>query len=189
VRKGFGLILMLGGLILLGMGGWQYYSIQKAEKQSLEEAKELLVENETKKEREMFKPKQNETIGILRIPKIDAELPIVEGTDEDDLKKGVGHYATTAFPGDKEQILLSGHRDTVFRRFGELKVGDTFIVELPYGTFTYEMRDSKIVPASDTSIIGSIKGEEVLNISTCYPFSFIGDAPDRFVIYAYPVDK
>jgi sortase A len=189
VRKWFGLVLMIGGLALLGMGGWQYYSTQQAEKESLQEAKEILVETETKQERSDFKPKQNETIGILRIPKIDAELPIVEGTNEDDLKKGVGHYASTAFPGDNEQILFSGHRDTVFRRFGELEVGDKFIVELPYGTFTYEMRDSKIVPANDTSIIGSINGEDVLNISTCYPFSFIGDAPDRYVVYAYPVDK
>src|SRR5699024_10734862 len=81
-----------------------------------------------------------------------------------------------------------GHRDTVFRRFGELEIGDRFIVEMPYGTYEYEMRESEIVGADDTSVIRPM-GEEVLTVSTCYPFSYIGNAPDRFVLYAYPVGE
>lgn len=68
-----------------------------------------------------FHPETGEASGILEIPEIDAELPIVEGTDADDLAKGVGHYKDSYYPGDHGQIVLSGHRDTVFRRTGELK--------------------------------------------------------------------
>ncbi|MGG4046153.1 MULTISPECIES: class D sortase [Paenibacillus] len=138
--------------------------------------------------RQQFKPRENDVIGLLEIPKIDAKLPIIEGTDEEMLDKGVGHYSSGVFPSDGEQILLSGHRDTVFRKFADLKIGDRFIVNMPYGTFEYEMKSSKIVDKDDTSVIRSM-GKEVLVLSTCYPFHYVGPAPDRYVIYAYPVTK
>lgn len=136
--------------------------------------------------REQFKPSNHDVIGLLEIPKIEAELPIIEGTDEEMLEQGVGHYSATVFPSDGEQILLSGHRDTVFRKFGDLAIGDRFIVKMPYGTYEYEIKHTKIVDKNDTSVIRSM-GREVLVVSTCYPFHFVGAAPDRYVVYAYPV--
>jgi sortase A len=138
--------------------------------------------------RQQFNPKENEVIGLLEIPKIDAELPIIEGTDEEMLDKGVGHYSASVFPTDGEQILLSGHRDTVFRKFADLEIGDHFIVKMPYGTFEYEIASTKIVDKDDTSVIRSM-GREVLVVSTCYPFRYVGSAPDRYVVYAYPVSN
>src|SRR5699024_5895493 len=116
-------------------------------------------------------------------------IPIIEGTDPDELKRGVGHMAQTAYPGENEQIVLSGHRDTVFRSLGDVEVGDIIKVQLPHGTFEYEMVDSIIVSADDTSVIKSTAPNEELVISTCYPFRFVGNAPDRYVIYAVPVGK
>lgn len=138
--------------------------------------------------RQQFHPVENDVIGLLEIPKIKAELPIIEGTDEEMLEKGVGHYSATVFPSDGEQILLSGHRDTVFRNFGDLDIGDRFIVKMPYGAFEYEIASTKIVDKDDTSVI-RLMGEEVLVVSTCYPFRYVGAAPDRYVVYAYPVGK
>lgn len=129
---------------------------------------------------------QGEVIGILEIPRLQAELPIVEGTSADQLRKGVGHYATTLLPGEGGQILLSGHRDTVFTRMGELKEGDQFIVRTRQGSYTYTFTRSKIVDADDTTVIRHSDREELV-LSTCYPFSFLGNAPDRYVIYAYPM--
>lgn len=133
-----------------------------------------------------YQPDDGEAFGVLEIPRLDRSIGIVEGTDADSLKRGVGHVASTVFPGQGEQIVLSGHRDTVFRDFGELEMGDTFVVQMPYGDYEYEIRDSEIVDRFDTSVIGSM-GEEVLVVSTCYPFEFYGFAPDRFVFYSYPV--
>jgi sortase A len=190
MRKVIAILLFVTGIVLVSISGWQLWDTKQKQSKSMKTAEKILeVSKEKKISREKFQPKKNETIGVLRIPKIDANLPIVEGTDPEDLKKGVGHYTSTVFPGDQDQILLSGHRDTVFRRFGELKQGDRFIVELPYGTFEYEMKDFKIVKADDTTIIRSTKPNEVLTLSTCYPFRYVGSAPDRYIIYAYPVQN
>ena len=102
------------------------------------------------------------------------------------LARGVGHYPTTALPGGNEQILLSGHRGTVFQRLGELQPGDRFIIEMGYGRYEYAMHRATIVAADDTTIIAP-QGEEVLTLSTCYPFGYIGSAPDRYIIYAHPI--
>ncbi|GER68555.1 hypothetical protein BpJC4_30260 [Weizmannia acidilactici] len=97
-----------------------------------------------------------ETIGILFIPKLNAELPIVEGTDENQLKKGVGHYKNSTLPNEQDQIVLSGHRDTVFRRVGKLEKGDVLIIKLQYGTFRYKIFKFQIIKANDRTIIHSI---------------------------------
>ena len=187
VKKFFSLLLIVTGSVLIIFASYQIY-VQKADtKKSLVEAEQLLTEkNGDKSKNKDVSYQKNEAIGILHIPKIDGKLPIIKGTDEEMLAKGVGHYESTALPGENEQILLSGHRDTVFRDFGDLEVGDRFTVEMAYGTFEYEMKEAEIVSADDTTVIRPT-GEEVLTLSTCYPFSYIGPAPDRYVIYAYPV--
>jgi sortase A len=164
--------------------------------QSLEEAKKaaepVLAKKETNRaalaqRKKEFHPKTGEASGILEIPKIDADLPIVEGTDADDLAKGVGHYKDSYYPDEHGQIVLSGHRDTVFRRTGELKKGDRLNVILSYGTFSYKIRHTKIVSRDDTSVITLQHEREELILTTCYPFSYIGNAPKRYIIYADPV--
>ncbi|BBP87118.1 hypothetical protein BsIDN1_07360 [Bacillus safensis] len=117
-----------------------------------------------------FAPQTGEAIGLLHIPKLKAELPIVEGTDADDLAKGVGHFHESYFPNEHGQIVLSGHRDTVFRRTGELVKGDQLIIELSYGRFVYVIEKTKIVKKDDQSIITLQQEKEELVLTTCYPF-------------------
>ncbi|AND38621.1 class D sortase [Cytobacillus oceanisediminis] len=183
-------ILIGGGLVLFSLQ--EMYAQEKKTKDSLAQAQEG-VQNEVNKESKSVllteQPidisfEQGEAIGILKIPRLKAELPIIEGTDEDELEKGVGHYSTTVLPGQPNQILLSGHRDTVFRRLGELEIGDIFEVSMPYGKFTYEITDSKIVDADDTTVIRSTAPNEILTVSTCYPFSYVGNAPSRYILNA-----
>lgn len=196
------------GFIIICFALFQIFSGEKAVKDTLEHAEKLVEQGqinkpnvETNIEEKNKKPQveasqlvqkktyeKNEIIGVLQVPKINEKFPIVEGTDDDDLKKGVGHYTGTALPREDEQIVLSGHRETVFRNFKHLEIGDTFIVKLSYGSFEYEIRDTEIVSADDRTVIRP-RGEEVLTVTTCYPFNFIGNAPDRFIFYAYPVDE
>ncbi|MBU5594098.1 class D sortase [Amphibacillus sp. MSJ-3] len=184
-------LLIIIGIVFLAIGSYEYINIQIGEKQARAEAEELLnaATNKDGDSKIEFDPAYGDTIGLLKIEKIDASIPIIEGTDPDELERGVGHMSQTAYPGDNDQILLSGHRDTVFTRLGEVELGDIITVELPYGTFKYEMVDSVIVSADDTSIIGSTAPDEELVISTCYPFGYIGSAPDRYVIYAIPIEE
>lgn len=186
------IVFIILGLGLLIYGGNELLQSHIKETQRLEEAK-AFVSEETKTVDEVvdyeYDFQHGETVGLLYIPKLDRELPIVEGTDPDDLEQGVGHYIDTGYPGDNRQILLSGHRDTVFRNFGELEHGDEFHIKMEHGTFIYEFIDNEIVDADDTTVIDFERQEEYLTISTCYPFSYVGSAPDRYVIYAYPKVK
>lgn len=177
---------------MISLGGYQYVKLQFAQKDSLAEAKKVIKKSQRKPaslQEEPFEPKQSDVVGILEIPRLKAKLPIVEGTDEDDLKKGVGHYKGTAYPLGNDQIVLSGHRDTVFRKMGELIIGDELIIQLPYGRFEYQIESTKIVSADDLTIIKPTAPNEVLTVTTCYPFSYVGDAPERYIITAKPINK
>ncbi|MCZ4247130.1 class D sortase [Bacillus amyloliquefaciens] len=190
------LLVIIIGVIITCYGSWKIVDSHMKTNQSLEEAKKaaepVLAKKETNRtalaqRKKEFHPKTGEASGILEIPAIDAELPIVEGTDADDLAKGVGHYKDSYYPDEHGQIVLSGHRDTVFRRTGELKKGDRLNVILSYGTFSYKIRHTKIVSRDDTSVITLQHEREELILTTCYPFSYIGNAPKRYIIYADPV--
>ncbi|WP_445492684.1 class D sortase [Niallia sp. 03133] len=187
MRKFIGFFILLIGVSLVVISGMGIWNQKREQSQSAEKANQMMEQTPIKKME--FKPQKSEVFGKLVIPNISVELPIIEGTDSEDLEKGVGHYSTSAFPGENDQILLSGHRDTVFRRFGEIKLGDHVMIELPYGKYEYEIKYTKIVHADDTTIIGFTVPNETLVLSTCYPFRYIGDAPDRFIVYAYPVKR
>lgn len=184
VTKILAIIIVISGLVVLGFGLWQLWDIKQQERISLEAAKELVQEDKPKVKKEEFLPETGEASGLLVIPKINAELAIVEGTDPDNLEKGVGHYKGSFYPEENGQIVLSGHRDTVFRNAGELGLGDLLTMKMPYGEYTYEIVGTKIVSADDTSIITLQNSEEELILTTCYPFSYVGDAPNRYIMYA-----
>lgn len=129
------------------------------------------------------RPKIGDEIGQLEIPKLKAALPIYHGSDEDELEKGVGHYAKSVLPGENDNTVLSGHRDTVFRRLGEIKVGDQFIIQTSAGKFTYKVRKTRIVDKNDRTIIVP-KPRATLTVTTCYPFNYIGSAPKRYILIA-----
>ncbi|WP_047984491.1 class D sortase [Ornithinibacillus californiensis] len=188
-------LIIISGFIFISFGVYQLFSTNHKQSLAITEAREIInlstlqqVETNTKARfPNDFSPDTGETVGILHIPKLEADLPIVEGTDPDELAKGVGHYKGTAYPLQKDQIVLSGHRETVFRRMGELELGDILTVRLSYGEFTYEIIDTYIVSADDRTVIKTTSPNEVLTLTTCYPFNFIGDAPDRYIITATPV--
>ncbi len=133
------------------------------------------------------RPKAKSNIGVLIIPKLHAILPIIEGTNPDELSKGVGHFAQSVLPGEADNSVLSGHRDTVFRNVGKLKIGDVFVVKTSAGTFTYKIVKTWIVDADDRTVIVSHKGKHILTVTTCYPFNWIGSAPKRYIMQSIMV--
>jgi sortase A len=126
-------------------------------------------------------PVEGDNIGSLTIPALKQKLPIYQGTEAKELKKGVGHFAQSVLPGEKDNCVLSGHRDTVFRHLGNLKIGDQLIVQTSAGTFTYEVNGTRIVHEYDKTVIVPTDNA-VLTMTTCYPFNAIGDAPDRYIV-------
>ncbi|MFD2627835.1 class D sortase [Oceanobacillus kapialis] len=194
-------LLLVGGLWLTVFNGWTFmkgYSLgggggqQEVSAESKDRSAETKAASSEKQVADAdaplypIRPKIGDEIGELSIPKLDAVLPIFHGTDEDELAKGVGHYADSVLPGEKDNAVLSGHRDTVFRKLGEVGVGDELIVTTSAGEFTYKVRKVRIVDADDRTVIVP-KPRATLTVSTCYPFDFIGAAPERYILEAYLV--
>jgi sortase A len=137
--------------------------------------------------RENFAPELGQAIGKIEIPSINLRLPIVAGSEQAQLKLGVGHIPETWFPGDGNQIFLTGHNDSAFTNIGKLKEGDIIKVSMPYGTFEYVFNYSEIGHESEVGRIGSMD-EETLVLMTCYPFFSLIPVEKRYFVYAVPVN-
>ncbi|WP_339318419.1 sortase [Paenibacillus sp. FSL R10-2734] len=126
---------------------------------------------------------EGEVIGEIRFPTLNKKAAILEGTESPELKKGAGHYIGSAGIGAAGNSVLAGHRDTVFRNLGELVAGDLIELESTDGTFIYEVTGSTIVDGNER---GAIKPSDkaILTLITCYPFSYVGSAPDRYLLSA-----
>lgn len=122
-------------------------------------------------------------LGKITIPALKQTLPIYQGTEDSQLKMGIGHYEKSVLPGVKDNSVLSGHRDSVFSQLGKLKVGELLTVETVAGKFTYKISGFRIVGANDRTVIVPTK-TAVLTLTTCYPFHYIGSAPKRFIVSA-----
>lgn len=128
-------------------------------------------------------PADGDHIGSLTIPALKLKLPIFQGTGVKDLEKGVGHFTQSVLPGVEDNCVLSGHRETVFKRIGKLKRGDQLIVQTSAGTFTYKVTGTRIVHANDKTVIVPTD-HAVLTLTTCYPFNTPGYFPDRYIVSA-----
>ncbi|MBZ9687002.1 class D sortase [Clostridium estertheticum] len=128
-------------------------------------------------------PTEGDNIGSLTIPALKRKLPIFQGTGSKELTKGVGHFLQSVLPGENDNCVLAGHRDTVFRQLGNLKIGDKLIVQTSAGVFTYEVSGTRIVHEDDKTVIVPTD-HAVLTVTTCYPFDAIGNAPDRYIVSA-----
>lgn len=128
-------------------------------------------------------PELGDTIGTLTIPALEMELPLLQGTEDEQLEEGVGHFVQSVLPGEPDNCVISAHRDTYFARLGELKIGDRLTVQSAAGTFTYTIKQIRIVDKDDRTVIVPTD-HAVLTVSTCYPFSYVGPAPDRYVLVA-----
>ncbi|MZQ99085.1 MAG: class D sortase [Acidaminobacter sp.] len=126
---------------------------------------------------------EGDFIGTLLIPALEQSFPIIHGTSDEHLKEGVGHYTQSVMPGAKDNCVLSGHRDTVFTDLGDLIVGDLLIIEMADRLLTYQINGTRIVDKEDRTVIVPTD-HAALTLTTCYPFVYIGNAPQRYVVTA-----
>jgi sortase A len=122
-------------------------------------------------------------LGILRIPTVHLEVPVLDGTDELALNRGVGHIPSTVLPGQDGNIGIAGHRDGFFRVLKD--VGPNAIIELESENRvdTYRVNQISIVTPHDVSVLQP-RAIPSLTLVTCYPFYFIGSAPKRYIVEA-----
>ncbi|MFY9911398.1 MAG: class D sortase [Candidatus Sulfotelmatobacter sp.] len=122
-------------------------------------------------------------LAVIRINRIHVEAPVLEGTDDISLNRGVGHIANTAFFGENGNVGIAGHRDGFFRGLKDVKVGDRIDLEETDGTETYIVGRLEVVSPDNVSALRS-SSKPALTLVTCYPFYYIGKAPQRFVVHA-----
>jgi sortase A len=129
---------------------------------------------------------RGEPIARIRVPKLDVNLVVVNGTDSGTLKKGPGRHLSSFMPGEGELAYVAGHRTTYgapFSHIDKLERGDPITVELPYATFEYAVTGRRIVDASYVQALKS-RGREELALQACWPRFF---ASQRIIVYATPV--
>jgi sortase A len=105
------------------------------------------------------------------------------GSDARTLRLAVGHIEGTAFPGESGNIGLAGHRDTFFRRLRDIQVNDEIRIVIPGETLIYKVEDTSVVEPRDTWVLNETS-TPVLTLVTCYPFTYVGSAPNRYIVRA-----
>ena len=127
-------------------------------------------------------------LGVLKIPSIELEVPLLEGSDDLTLNRGVGHIEGTTAPDEIGNVGIAGHRDGFFRGLKDIRLGDTMDLFTERGNSRYVVDEILIVPPENVSVLAP-RSKPALTLVTCYPFYFIGSAPLRYVVHASIVDS
>jgi sortase A len=122
-------------------------------------------------------------LAVLHISKIGLEVPLLDGTDSLTLNHAVGRISGTARPGERGNIGIAGHRDGFFRGLKDIAIGDRIELKVPERTVTYVVDEINIVRPTDVNVLRP-RSAPSLTLITCYPFYFIGSAPQRYVVHA-----
>lgn len=134
--------------------------------------------------RERGRSTQTDTpLAVLRIPKLYLTVPLVDGTDALTLNHAVGRITGTAWPGESGNIGIAGHRDSFFRGLKDVKLGDVIELETPTKTNIYIVDKIRVVTPDAVDVLLP-KPTPSVTLVTCYPFYFVGSAPQRFIVNA-----
>ena len=127
--------------------------------------------------------KTTPALAVVRIPKISLDVPVFEDTDDLTLNRGLGRIIGTAHIGQPGNLGLAGHRDGFLRGLKDVQLGDTIELALPQQTDTYTVTRIQIVNPDDVSVLLPTP-IPTLTLVTCYPFYFVGSAPQRYIVTA-----
>ncbi|WP_010531742.1 class D sortase [Lentibacillus jeotgali] len=206
IRK-LSILLFAIGFIAFVYNGWSYFQATQSV-QTIPEKTEAATVDIDKKDEEAeednpdsshtdvnpltlnFDNKKGTEVAMLDIPKMDKRFTTYWGTDEKTLDQGVGMYVSkwTTVPNRKTgHTVLSGHRDTVFTGLDKLGQGDILEVHYNGETYEYEITKTWVTDAEDRSVIVE-KEDPTLTLTTCYPFDYIGYAPNRYIVQATLVE-
>jgi sortase A len=129
------------------------------------------------------RPSETTTVGTIEIPAVGLATRVLEGSNAPTLRLAVGHIPGTALPGRSGNVGLAGHRDTFFRSLRSIKVGDEIRLTTVAGTFKYRVMSLRVVLPDAIEVLNNTL-QPTLTLVTCYPFDFIGTAPQRLIVHA-----
>jgi len=144
-------------------------------------------------------PADGSIIGRVDIGRLNLSAIVRQGVDDSTLKEAVGHVPSTALPGQAGNFAIAAHRDTLFRALKDIRLGDSITFESQNSQFQYQVVATKIVKPTDVSVLrpdggglipraNGVAAPKLLTMITCYPFYYVGSAPERFIVQAKLVD-
>ena len=122
-------------------------------------------------------------VAVLAIPRFRLEVPVLDGTDELTLNRALGLIEGTARPGERGNVGIAGHRDGFFRTLKDIAPGDMITLRMQAGNRDYVVKSVRVVEPDDVSVLDDTP-RDVLTLVTCYPFYYVGSAPQRFIVRA-----
>jgi sortase A len=181
-----GAILMLGycGFVLLDSWRFQHREKQDLER-LLQERRSAAPSSISRESSPSFKPAigPDGLIGRIEVPRLSLSVIVVEGTDKTTLRRAAGHIVGTGLPGQSGNIGIAGHRDTFFRPLKNIERDDIITLTTLRGEYRYRVVSTKVVSPESVEVLKP-DGNEILTLVTCYPFYFVGSAPNRFIVRA-----
>lgn len=175
-----GSALMLGGAVVLA-----WYSRTLHEQDVTQRSAREWLNRATTAYRPAPTPRvrHGDVIGELEIPRLHVSVMVFEGDDAGVLAQGAGHIPGTALPPGGGNIGIAAHRDGYFRPLRLIHPNDMLTLKTPAGNSRYVVTEARIVRPSDVAVLASAPGRD-LTLVTCYPFFYVGSAPERFIVHA-----
>jgi sortase A len=186
LRWGRNVFLIIGLLALSYVG----FALLDARLYQAEQARrferELKETNLARAESPAIAVSEGSPLGRIEISAVGLTVMVLEGTDEGTLRRAVGHIRGTPLPGQRGNVALAGHRDTFFRGLRKIRVNDEITLTTLSGSYRYRVDSTKVVKPEETEVLEDY-GDDILTLVTCYPFNFVGLAPNRFIVRAHRV--
>jgi sortase A len=126
-------------------------------------------------------------IGRIEIPRLGLSTIVLQGDSDQVLRKGAGHIPSTSLPGGSGNVAIAGHRDTFFRPLKDIQQNDNITLATTAGTYHYRVDSVQVVGPSDTQVLAP-SDQPSLTLVTCYPFYFVGSAPNRYIVHAQQIE-
>lgn len=176
--------LLACAVAMLGYCGFVFIDTWVFEKKEHRQIDRMLTESVSAVAPKASPPvAQDGLIGRIEIPRVGISVAVMEGTGRLILRRAVGHISGTALPGEPGNAGIAGHRDTFFRTLREIRENDIVTLTTPRGKFRYRVVSTKVVSPNDVAVLNP-GVDQVLTLVTCFPFYFVGAAPDRFIVRA-----
>lgn len=190
-RKWTANLLLLAGLALTGTWAWfELHGIlyQRSQNEAFELQKQEARQGQKQEappiEGKHVPPVRNgELLGRLEVPRLHIHAIVREGDGEDTLNVALGHIPGTALPGQTGNVAIAGHRDTLFRPLRHIRKDDLIEFQTLTGDYRYRVLSTQVVSPKDVEVLQAAQSPEI-TLVTCYPFYYVGSAPDRFIVKA-----
>jgi sortase A len=183
LRRTLGLFLLLIGIAALAWVGFRLGSAAWFERQTIAALDSLRQMPRSESAPRPQTLPVGEPIGTLELTRVGLSGVVVEGDSDAVLDRAIGHLPDTPLPWQDGNSAFAAHRDTIFRPLKDVRLGDVLRLKTPHGDFDYRVSETLIVKPDEVWVLDPTP-VTTLTLISCWPFNYIGHAPERFVVRA-----